>query len=165
MQPVWQEAKANIKKLATRCRELVPWADLGLIAYRDYDHKEKILEFFGPSSNVREISAFLDSVECIGGLTDPEAVEVALEQLVDLRPDFAILVGDSPPHGVEDEKQRDKDYKAIATQLGRQNTPVYTVTTNNYPAAVRSFGEIARLSGGKAFNLYQIDASSSTSSR
>lgn len=157
MEPIWSEAKHNIQKLVLRLREITPEAKLGLVAYRDHDHGDKMLEFFGPSSNVEAIYTFLNSVECIGGETTAEAVEVALEELLELGPSMAILVGDAPPHGVIDELVDGKDFREFAGQLGGQNVPVYTVATNEDPGLISSFGSIAELSGGKAFHLDQVD--------
>ncbi len=157
MDCVWQEAKANIKKLVTRQRELTPQAKLVLVAYRDYCDGNDLLKAFSPSADTDKLVSFLDSINCNGGGDDPEAVETALERVLELKPDLAILVGDAPPHGVIDAIMKGKDYREYAQKLGKSGIPVYTISTNSRQEVISSFGEIAKLSGGKGFQLSQVN--------
>lgn len=157
MSGIWREAKANIKKLVTRQHELTPQAKLVLVAYRDYCDGNDLLKVFPPSADTNELVSFLDSIHCNGGGDDPEAVEAALERVLELKPDLAILVGDAPPHGVVDAMMKGKDYREYAQKLGESKIPVYTVSTNDDQDVTSSFGEIAKLSKGKAFQLSQVD--------
>jgi hypothetical protein len=158
MSSVWQEAKTNIRKLVNRQRELTPQARFGLIAYRDYCCAgDGMFEFFGPSADARELAAFLDSIECGGGGGEFAASEAALDELLRLKPSLAMLVGDTPPHGVRDEMMNDKDYREIASQFGAHNIPIYTVGVGDDELMLSSFEEIAQLSGGKVFRMDEVD--------
>lgn len=155
---VWEEAKANMKKLVMRQRELTPNAEFILVAYRDYCDGYRLLEISSPSANTDELISFLDSIRCSGGGDEPEAVEVALEQMIRIRlqPDMVILVGDAPPHGVIDQVVNGKDYRVYARKLGECKVPVYAISTNDNSGVTRSFQEIAQLTGGKYFLLNQV---------
>ncbi len=157
MKGFWREAKDNIKKLVVRQSELWPQAKFVLVAYRDYCDGNSLLKVFSASSNTDKLVSFLDSVDCDGGGDDPEAIEAALERVLEIKPDMAILVGDAPPHGVIDGMVRGKDYKEFSRKLGEQQIPVYTIATNSRQSVVSSFKEIAELSSGKSFLLGQVD--------
>jgi len=156
MSGIWRAAKAGIVKLLKRQRELNPQAAFVMIAYRDYCDGNRILEVSKPSTNEGEILEFLDGIVCDGGGDTPEAVEAALERVIGIHPDLAILVGDAPPHGVSDRIQKG-DYREYARTLGTQHIPVYTVTTNTDRDTVSSFQEIAELSGGKRSHLNDVN--------
>lgn len=157
MRAIWQEAKANMRKLITRQRELTPQAKIVLVAYRDYCDGNGLINMFPPSAVTDELVSFLDSIHCSGGDDYPEAVEIALKQVLELKPDLAILVGDAPPHGVTDAIRNGEDYRKYARRLGESKIPVYTVRTSDDPNLTSSFEEIAVLSKGKAFRLNELD--------
>lgn len=155
MTEVWHEAKATIQELYSRLQELVPGIAIGLMAYRDYCDRNRIIEFLPPSQDVSRMNAFIDQIECEGGGDAPEAVEVALERLLQTKATVAILVEDAPPHGVQD-KLVGKDFRDVARQLQQQGITVYTVSTNEVPSTVSSFKEIAQITQGRFFNLKQM---------
>lgn len=157
MDPIWSEAKKNIRKLVERLRELTPHAKLVLVAYRDYCDGNQILEVSPQTTDVDKLMSFLESIDCDGGGDTPEAVEVALEKIIDLKPSLAILVGDAPPHGVMDSFKHGKDYRDYARTLGNIKIPVYTISTDQLTYTISSFREIAELSGGKSFLLSEVD--------
>ncbi len=153
MDSVWEEVKVKLKQLINRLNKLVPGIKLLIVAYRDYND-EQILEEFGPSADVEHLQQFISQIVCSGGDDFPEAVEVVLDHLNQLRPDMAILVGDAPPHGVTDQVRSGGDYRKICSALG---LPVYTVVVKQDSDTLNSFKEIARLTSGKSFSLQELD--------
>ena len=157
MKKVWRAIKNALAVLENRLRELAPGIEITLIAYRDYCDGDRLVQISQPFKTSDDIAAFIHTLRCRGGGDDPEAVEVALEHILRLSPDLAILAGDAPPHGVEDDLVDDKDYRVFARRLGEKKVPVYTLATNDCDTTVQSFGEIATLTGGKMFLLSDLN--------
>ena len=154
---IWQEAKGGIEKLVERFGEIFPGVKLYMIAFRDYSDGNNILQELNFTANAKELRNFISSIGCFGGDDYPEAVEVALERLLKLKPNLGILVGDAPPHGVVDESNGRTDFQEVARRLGEKQIKVYTVAVNYKRATISSFKEIANLSGGKFFRLEELD--------
>jgi Mg-chelatase subunit ChlD len=156
MSNVWFEAKQGIEKLVDRLRKLFPEIKISMIAYRDYCDKERIIEKIPATNNIEKIRGFISNIRCDGGGDDPEAIEVALEEILKSEASIGILVGDAPPHGVIDEVV-EKDFREVAKELRKKEKKVYTVSTNSYNSTVDSFREIAQITDGKHFPLEQLD--------
>ena len=166
MEWIWREASEGIEKLVKRVSELIPGIRISLIAYRDYCDGEKLIEELPLTANVVEIEAFIRNIVCDGGGDFPEAVEVALEKILQAGEGaFGVVVGDAPPHGVVDDVRQQTDYRDIITRLANQGKQIYTVfarpsrQSEGYEARVtrQSFEEIAQKTGARFFGLDQID--------
>lgn len=158
MAPFWQETKDGIEKFVDRVTYLVPDISVSLLAYRDYDYSDKMIQKLPFTRDIKSMKDFIGNIECISGQNTPEAVEMALELLLtDETASFGVLAGDAPPHGVVDEMVNNKDWRDIANQLARQQKKVYTVLVGNCEIAESVFRQIAEVTGGKFFRLEQID--------
>ncbi len=156
MSNVWNEAKNGIQKLFNRLSQMIPGIKISLLAYRDYND-QKIIELLPATDQLEKLEQFIEAIVCDGGDDEPEAVEVALGEMLKSPFLFGILVGDAPPHGVKDSARNGNDYKQVCHELKNAGKSVYTVATNQIPCTVSSFREIADISGGKFFLLEQID--------
>lgn len=157
MKSVWGETKKNLHKLVSRLTELFPGVEISITAFRDYCDYQGIIEHSSVTADPVQLGKFIDSIYCQGGGDIPEAVEVAIENLLKNPGDIGILVGDAPPHGVDDVTVNGKDFRIIADELGIKKIPVYTVATNQNQSTVSSFAEIAKRTGGESFTLDRID--------
>ena len=108
---------------------MLPNARVGVIAYGDYgdDYVTKVLDL---TDNFNAVKDFVRSVEKTDGGDFPEAVEEALYRANQLNwrigsSRAVVLVGDAPPHGVED-SMRQYDYKAEANALGDRRVSEFT---------------------------------------
>lgn len=156
MSRVWGEAKEGIKKLLNRLKLIMPGVKISLIAYRDYCD-QKTIELLPATDRLEELEQFIGTIRCGGGEDEPEAVEAALEKVLEGQSSFGILVGDAPPHGTQDAVVNGKDYRLISQGLKQAGKKIYTVATNQNLHTVSSFQEIADITGGKFFQLEQVD--------
>jgi len=141
MTPVWDQTKKIIEEVV---RDISKHGQIHMhwVAYRDYDTPNYLIENSGWQSEVQPILSFLNKIRCIGGADIPEAVEKGLEFATqDDQCTTIVLIGDAPPH-------EERDYRQQATTLGRQGKPVYSFVVGNAPDTIRTFGEIAQITGG-----------------
>lgn len=159
MSGIWNQACQGLDKLVSRVSTLIPGIKISLTAYRDYCDKNDlgILESLQPTTDIDAMNRFINGVKCDGGGDTPEAVELALEQALGRQKSFVVLVGDAPPHGVEDDIV-EKDYRKIAESLAQQEIKVYTVMAGHHSATKEAFEEIAEKTKAQFFRLEQIDA-------
>lgn len=159
MSGIWNQACQGLDKLVGRVSALIPGIKISLTAYRDYCDKNDlgILESLQPTTDIDAMRKFINRVKCDGGGDNPEAVELALEQALGRQKSFVVLVGDAPPHGVEDDIV-EKDYKKIVGSLAQQEIKVYTVMAGHHSTTKEAFEEIAEKTNAEFFRLEQIDA-------
>lgn len=161
MEPYWENAKKNIRKLYQRLQELMPELSITFIAYRDYANGDQIIEVLKRGKNLEEIETFINRIRCIGNDDIPEAIEVGLKTALNVGIGFGILLGNSEPHGFPGGGHSihlpEESYRYVAKQLNERGIPIYTVATHNNEALVGSFKEIAQLTQGKFFLMEAID--------
>lgn len=155
MYPYWEETAVIltqlIKRIRTICRDQK--FQIKLIAYRDYDHGDKIIEESDWSGRIEYLIEFIEKIECIGGETVEEAVEVALKKAnQEKRVDRVVLIGDASPHSQE-------DALSWARKLKKKATPVFAFYIYRPedsiadPKVETAFQEIAEYSGGQSAPL------------
>jgi len=159
MSGVWSQTLQGLDKLVDRVTALMPGIKISLTAYRDYCDKNElgILESLQATTDIGELRAFINRIKCDGGGDAPEAVELALEQVLGRKNSFAVLVGDAPPHGVQDNIV-EKDYRKIIEAIAQEGIKVYTVLADWNNSAKVAFEEIADKTKAQFFHLERIDA-------
>jgi len=104
MGSVLQAAKDRMSKMAAVLLELVPYARIGVITYRDHGESEAYLtREVALSRDFYRAINFVKTVEAGGGANEPEAVYTALREAVREKGSktahrLVILIGDAPPH-------------------------------------------------------------------
>lgn len=154
-----EEVRRELSRLASEVRDSVPHARVGVIAYGDYcdQYVTKVLDL---TDNFDAVSDFVRSVEPTGGGDAPEAVEDALHQANRLgwrlgSSRAVVLVGDAPPHGVED-RIHHYDYKAETDVLGQKGVRVYATQCGGDKTTERVFRWMAGQTRGTYLNLENI---------
>lgn len=156
MSHCWHSARQSIEKLVTRLNQLHPGRKIRIYAYRDYEDQD-LLESSEETSNVSSLIGFLDKIDCHGGGDFPEAVEAALEKILEDGCSVGIIVGDAPQHGIVDKVER-ADWKEVCRRLKLRNIKVYTIATDNNEETIKGFKGIASQTEGKFFPLDDIDS-------
>jgi Mg-chelatase subunit ChlD len=154
-----EEVRRELSRLALEIHDSVPNARVGVIAYGDYcdAYVTKVLDL---TDNFTAVKDFVRSVEGTGGGDFPEAVEEALYRANQLNWRIgsnraAVLVGDAPPHGVEDSKHH-YDYKAEANALGQKGVRIYATECGTNESTERVFRWLAAQTNGTYLKLENI---------
>ncbi|HWK95086.1 MAG TPA: vWA domain-containing protein [Pseudolabrys sp.] len=133
--------------------------EIMLVAYRDYDVPQEVVEASKLTGDANALIAWLNRIDAHGGgANDGEAVERALATIIDAASfDAIVMAGDEPANSAA--FLREKKGKGAATaedlarRLGQAKTPVHTFVVGDDPRTVSSFASIATLSGGKSGKL------------
>lgn len=151
MTPYWNEAQRTIGEIIERTLAVASEVTMKIVAYRDDDHGEKVLEPSPWSQRAEDLKDFLKTIQCIYGCDDPEAVDRALHiALEEDQVSRVILIGDSPPH-------RHRDCTKEGRDLGLKKRPVYAIVVGENQQTHYAFQTIATLSGGKLIPLRNLD--------
>jgi len=168
MLPFLDEAKRVVNQLISKLAAIVPNLRMALVIYRD-EGDAYITRHLALTNDRYEILNFLEESTAGGGGDLPEAIYEALHRAVDSlywRPQarkVIILVGDAPSHA-EDKAKIEQLVRSFCTEENRGVVNAVYVGTepeengNGDPgAAVRSFREIVRLSGGEYAGISDYD--------
>lgn len=154
-----EEVRRQLSRLVKEIHTSVPNARIAVIAYGDYcdAYVTKVLDL---TDNFRAVEEFVRSVDKTGGGDFPEAVEEALYRANQLNwrigsSRAAVLVGDAPPHGVED-AMRQFDYKSETTSLAKKGIRIYATQCGASELTERVFRWIAGQTNGKHLKLENI---------
>ena len=77
------EVRTRIADIVDSVRSLVPIARFGVVAYRDYDDPEFVTRVQPLSFSLAKLTAFLDTLEAVGGGSWQEAVTAGMEAAMD----------------------------------------------------------------------------------
>lgn len=154
-----EEVRRELSRLALEIHDSVPNARVGVIAYGDYcdTYVTKVLDL---TDNFNDVRHFVRSVEATGGGDFPEAVEEALYRANKLNwrigsSRAVVLVGDAPPHGVEDSIYR-YDYRAEAKALGQMGVRIYATECGANESTERVFRWLSKQTNGTYLKLENI---------
>jgi len=163
MSGIWGATRDCITEMLRRIDEIGEGQfELLWIAYRDYSDGAGLLEASSWTKDPHELVRFVSTIKCTGGGDYPEAVEWALkavnEEHAKKPVTRALLIADAPPHfetrgstlPSHGDRVMSTDYKHESEQLMRNEIPVYTFRLNNEEQLVRSFDEIASITGGES---------------
>jgi DNA-directed RNA polymerase subunit RPC12/RpoP len=145
------EVKDQIQRIATTLFTLVPRSRIGLCTYRD-EGDAYLTRGLPLTSDVRQLTQFLEQVEAGGGGDQPEAVQAGLQWTIDnntFRPaarKVILLFGDAPPHA----ESQNACERLARTFRGQAKGLVSTVTCRA-GAPMPEFYAIADAGGGEAF--------------
>jgi len=97
------EVRTRIADIVDSVRSLVPIARFGVVAYRDYDDPEFVTRVQPLSFSLAKLTAFLDTLEAVGGGSWQEAVTAGMEAAMDANwrtgaRRVVVIIGDAPPH-------------------------------------------------------------------
>lgn len=133
--------------------------DIMLVAYRDYDVPNAVVEVSRPSNDANALISWLARIEAHGGgANDGEAIERALQVIMDKGVFDAILIAGDEPANSEASIRKAKGISGktaeeLARQLADAQTPVHTFVVGDDERTISSFEKIASLSGGKCGRL------------
>jgi Mg-chelatase subunit ChlD/DNA-directed RNA polymerase subunit RPC12/RpoP len=145
------QVRRQIERIATALIRLVPKTRVSLCTYRDYDD-EYVVKGIPLTSDVQQMSHFLDGVTADGGGDYPEAVDAGMrwaltENEFNPRARKVILIfGDAPPHA-----PRLPACVAMATSFYEQHGGVVSTVTCRSPTPLAEFVQIARAGRGEAY--------------
>jgi hypothetical protein len=158
-------AKASLSEIIRRIsREAGLPVEIQLFVYRDYDCGPDVLEISAPTTEADELIAWLSRIRPMGGGgNEGEAIEVALEKILEAEHfNAAMIAGDEPPNGQATlslaRGAQTRSAQQLARLLGENNTPVHTFVVGARPTTITAFKEIARSSGGQSGRLDGSDA-------
>ena len=123
-----REVKERVVALSGAIRSLVPVTRFGVVAYRDDDDPEFLVEVEPLSLQASRIERFLDGLEARGGGDMPEAVDAGLRAAIERAGwksgshQVIIVIGDAPPHA-----ERLEQTLAVARQFHARGGVVTTV--------------------------------------
>ena len=151
MGPVWTMAKKAAKQSIDEIKRKASCPiQVRIIAYRDITCDTNFIESSEWSDDTLYLREFIDKMGCQGGGDYPESVDVGLmEALID-RPNQIILIGDAPG------RPESPGFKE-AEAAGQTECPIFALYTDEDAKLVKNFTRIAKLSGGKAMHLKNLD--------
>lgn len=176
MGPYIQSVKSKILEIIRTIKkeELCHRLRVGLVSYRDHPPEEStyITQKFELTTDTSKIETNVLQMDASGGGDGPEAVSTALqvmnkmEFLIDAAK-VAVLIGDAPPHGVE---QGDRwpqgtpdgaKWDREAEKSFKKGIVIHTVgcfpEIANYQNGVKTYEKIAELSQGRFFPLEKAE--------
>lgn len=133
--------------------------EIMLVAYRDYDVPNAVVEVSKVTNDGNALIAWLSRVEAHGGgANDGEAIERALEVIMGKGPfDAIVIAGDEPANSAASvRKAKGKSGQTadeFARRFGQTQTPIHTFVIGDDERTIKSFKTIASLSGGKCGRL------------
>jgi len=160
MKKVWNNAKRDIEEMILRITKIggVGNCSLKWIGYRDYSDNP-IVECSPWSTDPAVLQRFISNLKIDGGGNDgPEAVEIGMQSAnMEEEVTRVILIGDASPH-LEGKgnivqhfnKVLETDYILEANEFARKNINVHCFYMNEEESLVKSFSQIAEITGGKA---------------
>lgn len=128
-----------------------------IYAFRDYDCINDpdfpILEVSGMSDSPEVLVQWLGRVRAGGGGgNEGEAIEIALQSIIEANEAGAIILAGDEPSNPHREVQRAQRVKSsaleLATALGRERIPIYAFQVGQDPRTTRDFQQLASRSGG-----------------
>jgi hypothetical protein len=154
-----EEVRRELSRLVSEIHDSVPNTRVGVIAYGDYGDPY-VTQVLDLTDNFNAVKDFVRSVEGTSGADFPEAVEEALYRANQLNWRIGsnravVLVGDAPPHGVED-SMRQYDYKAESNALGRKGAKIYATECGTHEPTERAFRWMAKQTNGTYLKLENI---------
>lgn len=154
-----EEVRQKLGRLAAEIPAALPNARIGVVAFGDYDdpYVTKVLPLTGDFQQVR---AFIGAVEKTDGGDAPEAVEAALREANQLdwrlgSTRVIVLVGDAPPHGVDDPMLQ-FDYQEETHALAQQGIRIYATQCGADPSTEATFRWMASQTKGMYLPLANI---------
>ena len=136
--------------------------EMQMIAYRDYENGEELLESSVLSGDERYLQEWLADLRCEGGCDWQEAVQEGLQ--VAANGDFSavFLAGDARSHDKSDLKRKQMSHvrcaRDHAADFGQRKIPIYAFLVGDDRETERDFKEIADLSGGSFGRLDGTEA-------
>ena len=126
-----------------------------LLAYRDYDCEQDVLERSPMSNRPETLISWLKGIAAHGGGgNDGEAVELALTEVLDgPRVRAVIIAGDEPPNSsrsITAAGRQSPTAIELAKRFGNEQIPIHTFVVGERASTVRDFKQMAALSGGKS---------------
>jgi len=133
--------------------------EIELLAYRDYDVPQQLIERSGKSIDQSKLAGWLAKIDARGGGGNSgEAIEVALDQvLADGKFACVLVAGDEPSNSAASitkaGRQNKSTAKEIAAELRKRRIPVHTFVVGDSERTLLDFQRLADLSGGKSGRL------------
>jgi hypothetical protein len=174
--PYIQTVKTKILEIIRTIKkeELCHRLRVGLVSYRDHPPEETtyVTQKYELTSDTSKIESYVMQMEASGGGDGPEAVSSALQlmnrmEFLNESAKIAVLIGDAPPHGVEegDRWPRGTPDGAKWTEESKnafeKGVVIHTVgcfpEIANYQNAVKTYEQIAADSQGRFFPLEKAD--------
>ncbi|MBD3407440.1 MAG: VWA domain-containing protein [Candidatus Lokiarchaeota archaeon] len=153
--------------------ELVHRLRVGVVSYRDHPPEENtfVVQFHHLTNDTKKIEEAVRSMSASGGGDGPEAVADGIEAAMRMEylSDAAkvmILIGDAPPHGVEDSDRWRKCPEGISWEMEIQKAFEKGIVIHSvgcfpeiarYQNAVKTFETIARTTKGNFFPLNKAE--------
>jgi hypothetical protein len=160
MSSLIEMAKRSVGEILRRViREAGQPVEIMLVAYRDYDVPNDVVESSVITKDADSLIAWLNKIQAHGGGTnDGEAVERALETILNAgRFDGIMVAGDEPPNSssfVQEARSKEAPVADdFARRFGQANTPIHTFVVGHNGRTIRAFASLASLSGGKSGKL------------
>ena len=151
-----ENAKASIGEIISRVSaEAGEPVQIQLLAYRDYDCEQDVLERSPMSNRPETLISWLKGIAAHGGGgNDGEAVELALTEVLDgPRVRAVIIAGDEPPNSsrsITAAGRQSPTAIELAKRFGNEQIPIHTFVVGERASTVRDFKQMAALSGGKS---------------
>jgi Mg-chelatase subunit ChlD len=154
-------AKEKIWSIASTMAQAdqAPVIRMGLVAYRDRGdaYVTRVVDL---SSDLDTMYATLMDFAADGGGDTPESVNAALGDAIDRISwsqdsstyKVVFLVGDAPPHM---DYAQDRQYPEILAAARQRGIVVNTIQCGGMPETTQTWAEIARLAGGRYFQVEQ----------
>ena len=153
-------AKRSISEILKRViKEAGRPVEIMLVAYRDYDVPNDIVVASVPTKDANALVAWLSRIKAHGGgANDGEAIERALESIMNSgRFDAVLIAGDEPPNSrafLRNAKGKDTPTaEDFARRFSQSGTPIHTFVIGDDYRTIQAFETIASLSGGKSGKL------------
>ena len=176
MGPYIQTVKTKILEIIRTIKkeELCHRLRVGLVSYRDHPPEETtyVTQKYELTSDTSKIESYVMQMEASGGGDGPEAVSSALQvmnrmEFLNESAKIAVLIGDAPPHGVEESDRWPKGtpdgakWTEESKKAFEKGVVIHTVgcfpEIANYQNAVKTYEQIAADSQGRFFPLEKAD--------
>ena len=176
MGPYIQTVKTKILEIIRTIKkeELCHRLRVGLVSYRDHPPEETtyVTQKYELTSDTAKIESYVMQMEASGGGDGPEAVSTALQvmnrmEFLNESAKVAVMIGDAPPHGVEEGDRWPKGtpdgakWTEESTKAFEKGVVIHTVgcfpEIAGYQHAVKTYEQIAADSQGRFFPLEKAD--------
>ena len=176
MGPYIQTVKTKILEIIRTIKkeELCHRLRVGLVSYRDHPPEETtyVTQKYELTSDTSKIESYVMQMEASGGGDGPEAVSTALQvmnrmEFLNESAKIAVLIGDAPPHGVEEGDRWPKGtpdgakWTEESKKAFEKGVVIHTVgcfpEIAGYQFAVKTYEKIAAESQGRFFPLEKAD--------
>lgn len=155
MYPCLAEVRRNVSTLVQKLFREIKGLRLAIIAHGDYCDKDKMISVLDFTQDQDALKRFIENAPATNGGDYPECYELVLQRTrelswrADAKMKSLVLIGDAPPHGVNENPTK-IDWRVEAEALANRNIQVFSVQCLNHGnrESYEFYAEVAKVTNG-----------------